>query len=1412
MSETAEAATDPTSASSFPPSSLPWGQIPKFDPAHTDLRVYSQKTQFLRQIWPQEHLEHLAPRAALLIEGAAFQKIARVDPSKLRSVDGVKHLIEALGGQWGRTDTEDRYDLFERALYMVAQKQDETNDSYLARHDIAFEDLLAKSISINDVRAYVLIRQSALSSEDRKKIIMDNGGQLTYDSARKSLRLLGSRFFQDLQGNRNAQGKKTYDAYAAEDEEHVHFSAPDGEAMDIDEEGIFQLMAEQGDEDAVFMGDFEDQVVEAVQDSPELAAIFVSYQEARARVRERARARGFWPVKGRGKKGSKKGKGTGGGVNTFSFAGKRRSLADRIANSTCRICGQPGHWKRECPQRAEGRKPETINMMVEQELMEESNMVEVVDHLPENATSWQENGVQKGHGKQTSHGRVFDCFGCFQECDMGTKGFSGMLQNKLMSCCRKHGIHVVAPCTSESQRCDESFNSWHTDVTGEPDPPDGEKVTEVFQIEEECHEAILDTGASRAVIGSQRLDGLIKSCGVEGEIKKAPSSVTFRFGNSGTLQSTFAVFFPRKTGGWIRIEVVPGRTPFLLSNSVLRSLRAVIDTDEKHVWFKGFRGSIPLGTCRKNLMCVDFSKVLNLEFEDENETNVPHEIHHIQHDLSVTCTDWTGLRGDPQKGESGEVREPINDTSVQEGIFGDPQKNHDQKPNDLLPCDDMNHVQEDVDSGNVQSLQIQGNCNDVAINPQAPEFSGKESFGTSHESQPGLPRRGLDGRGRSEPKGKSPVPRVSSSDAHATAGHHLTTPVGSVEDPIRKACREDLFGGPSRFGLLSPGVESSCSRKLAAQFSDVLQNGSTHDARRDCHVVHAGDHRAHDESGSPTKQGSQAHRQGQGDHEQNPSTDDDGRVGRSREIQSGGTQSGPSEQAGKQHSFIDPYEHRGRPREDSEAADPDCHSRKRAGKRAPDPRRQQRREDTEMIEATVQFIQSDEPILSMSVDQEGEIHQAIQEHIMEVEGGLSKLPTQFVANGLRGYSSNMVTQSKSNSQPSRPLDILEVYCEEDSQITQQVRRHGGRAMRFTRSDGDLNTEEGIQKLWLWIYMYEPRHVWLAPECRLYGKFANLNMSKGMKVFEKITQERRDNRGQLWLCNEIYRHQVSHKRHAHVEQPAESCMTQQVEMQELVLGTYEACFDMCRLGKLRLPHQERFLRKRTKVRTTSGYVYHHLHDKRCEGNHVHATIQGSMNHQGKRTNVSAYAAAYTPIFGSRIAKLVLEECQIRENPVMSEIFALSEEHDRPEMAPDDSASPKRQRYGIKRPPRSLDLKHEFQLYGRSPTWSKIIQRCNSDIPRVGNLAMRPGDQMFPQFQMMVPEMDIRLILICRGTERFRVPGAYARGEEMPWRKTILVDRGSGEIIDKGPLRIGRASQNFNKPAKLAQHDCQFHCLE
>ena len=70
-------AADPGNPGSGPPTSLPWAQIPRFDPSTTDLRVYEQKMKFLHAIWPEEHLQYLAPRAALLVEGAAFQKVAR---------------------------------------------------------------------------------------------------------------------------------------------------------------------------------------------------------------------------------------------------------------------------------------------------------------------------------------------------------------------------------------------------------------------------------------------------------------------------------------------------------------------------------------------------------------------------------------------------------------------------------------------------------------------------------------------------------------------------------------------------------------------------------------------------------------------------------------------------------------------------------------------------------------------------------------------------------------------------------------------------------------------------------------------------------------------------------------------------------------------------------------------------------------------------------------------------------------------------------------------------------------------------------------------------------------------------------------------------------------------------------------
>ena len=62
-------------------SMVPWNQIPGFTPGETDV--------FLRELWPVDFLDQLAPRAAMSVEGVAFQKVSRLDPERLKSKDGV---------------------------------------------------------------------------------------------------------------------------------------------------------------------------------------------------------------------------------------------------------------------------------------------------------------------------------------------------------------------------------------------------------------------------------------------------------------------------------------------------------------------------------------------------------------------------------------------------------------------------------------------------------------------------------------------------------------------------------------------------------------------------------------------------------------------------------------------------------------------------------------------------------------------------------------------------------------------------------------------------------------------------------------------------------------------------------------------------------------------------------------------------------------------------------------------------------------------------------------------------------------------------------------------------------------------------------------------------------------------------
>ena len=307
-------------------------------------------------MWPSEHMSQLAPRAALLCEGSAFQKIVRLDASRLKTSDtkGVELLVKTLGGVWSKTTLEDKYEKVEKALYGTTQKHDETNESYLARHEILFEDVITQGASLTDLRAYILLRNSGLSAEDKKRVIIESGGSLDYGKVTSAIRMLGSRFFQDVQGvAKTSQRSKVYDVNTAVETEEDTFWTEDhtsggGELGEMD--GWVDVFLSEGDEDAILVSQFEESLIDTLQSDTEMSILMSSYTEARKRLLEKSRNRGFWPTpKG---KGMSKGKGK---------SKSRKPLAQRIAESHCRKCGQKGHWKAECPQ---GKSSQVANAMV----------------------------------------------------------------------------------------------------------------------------------------------------------------------------------------------------------------------------------------------------------------------------------------------------------------------------------------------------------------------------------------------------------------------------------------------------------------------------------------------------------------------------------------------------------------------------------------------------------------------------------------------------------------------------------------------------------------------------------------------------------------------------------------------------------------------------------------------------------------------------------------------------------------------------------------------------------------------------------------------------------------------------------------------------------------------------------------
>ena len=591
--------------------------------------------------------------------------------------EGVEYLLTALSAR-EETSEMKTYELFEKALYKVVQKSDEAPHSFSLRLQAAFDEIGA-DVKIQEMQAFVMLKQSCLSADDKKKILAMTGGKLELKAVDQAVRSLSTRV---LLGPGETK-KKVYPVNFTEVDDTSH-NVDENQSVQStftvtheDEEALtmehLEQLAAQGDEDALTVQQFERDFEDLMQEVPDMQVALISYQEARQRS-------GFWPTHGRNK---------GKGFSKSGFQGFRKGgggksgkdeLMARIARTHCKQCGQLGHWKAECPLRPkEVSAPKKSNVNIVQAMSDEPFAVDDAEYDPEQVIF--EVVSQETQPVET----------CFMTVSNNSSMFSPQVRAKVLQFWGKRlrpksdksalhrapgfqkGISSNHTARMTADRPEATQKATVCPVTRLPIPklqlPINIAKSETDGQSAETSQfrgmAILDTGASRSVIGQEHVPIMLEKlpASVRQRVKEQPSRIGFRFGNNQIAYSYKQLRIPvvnNKTRLWLIVEVVPKVTPFLLSIKTMKSLGAVIDLAQNACFLKTINRSLPLKENRNGLFMIDMGDLCQTEESSSAavfvastcvpppglESEVP--VKHADSSGSPRCSP-SGCRGSPQQ-------------------------------------------------------------------------------------------------------------------------------------------------------------------------------------------------------------------------------------------------------------------------------------------------------------------------------------------------------------------------------------------------------------------------------------------------------------------------------------------------------------------------------------------------------------------------------------------------------------------------------------------------------------------------------------------------------------------------------------------------------------------------------------------
>ena len=1299
--------------------------VPSFDPATDSVDTWSQKVEMLMLAWPKTKLDELATRLVLGCKGTAFQKLQLVRSEVIKNEEkAIKRLVEIVGGTWGQVPLEHRFELAEKALYKSGQRSDETADSYLARMDVVWTEMLTKGVLLEELQSYVILRGSRLSMEDKKRVIVESGGEtsgkLDLKKVSSAIRMIGSNFFQEMTGGKKDRSLKVYDSssFVAEETEDLveSFDAYMAQEELIDDETV-EILAADHDEDAQMVLQFEDAISEAIQSDGDLAAYYSTYQEARRRLSEKVKTRGFWPIrKGFGKKGSK-----GGGK---AFGKGKQSLAARIANSYCRRCHKKGHWKAECPLLSDSRShgsSETAptSFAIVEEVPEALASIPLLDDL------------STGLVDRESESCSFVAEGCYvrnlwgdnhkfqHKLNASCRSVARRLKSSLRQCVSDHKTESIRPncavlqtMTQDPLKKENVVHEKHQKII----PETNDKATVCFASTGTI--GVVDLGASQTVMGHQQLKDLLIQLPEEirVQVRRVPCQIVFRFGNHQTLTSKHALLLPLK-GHWIRIAIVEGNTPFLLSSSFLKCIKAVIDTEEGTLWSKLLDRYLHMERNSKELFLMDINQLWQ---SDDSKTLT---------DTALAATEIVPAQTNSCPGEN--VSTDFDSSTVVPQVEKSNSFSEESESSGKLDVDGHIPIRDRSDELHASHQQGTSEISSIVTNNQPCDSSVKcpssySSISTCSSNHVGFSapevfscstqraeRRDVTGSssspdiGGSQP-GSDRVWQSSQGKAFPSGVRELPTLGGLVCGVLR----DQPQGGSSEVHSLcgtSPGSRSAT--RSAEPTKGQSQVGSQEDGSI-CFSDLC--------KGQDSGQRCSGQRLGGGVRDDVLPCGNDRHAG------------GVGECALRKSSNEQSYGAAGDAYARDDSTSPEVDGQVRG----------------------VSQVNLASEILS------GQSTQGVTETEMEFQS------YKRVCRALIQKMCNEIEEIQKDLPKHLPkrLELVEVVCSPNSELTKQALQQSGLARRFGLSEGDLSQSNNRKELFRCLLIQRPRHLWYSPECGPWCQWSYLNKNKSIDGYHRILNQRSEALWQISLAVVLYRLQVNQQSHFHMEQPHGSQMWLHHCLDEIISNTGRCSFDLCVVGHLKDPTNALPIRKRLTVQTTSAALQSNLHGKWCPGNHTHQVIAGQVVTPEGRMNRSTFTERYPVRFARQIVKILLNE-----KPWERYLYTTDVIED-----PANSHPTKKRRLGQKMSP--ADITTQFHRVD----WQSVMKAVDRSAPRVG-IQCHSQNDLCDLVQQLCPQHQVHHLVVCRGTDRYVGPNQVMQPGVAPFRRRICIRRRMEDIV-------------------------------